>query len=162
MRESSKPAFPFVLPTEFGYGTVKSLNEGMDMRAYFAAHCPINLREAWETWTKTKNFNDLRSAAERKGFMEWFAILRFEYADAMLMEAEGIVSPKPSYTAADLRNLFGALNFIERSELETAAGTPLSNDAWEDFPASLPGMFKKLNDDRQEAVAALISRKIGA
>jgi hypothetical protein len=77
------------------------------------------------------------------------------------ISTEDVVSAKPLYTAAALRNLFGALNFIERSELETAAGTPLSNDAWEDFPASLPGMFKKLNDDRQEAVAALISSKIG-
>ena len=49
---------------------------GMTLRQYYAAHCPIS-------WEESQNYN-----SSRRGETEFFAAIRFEYADAMIA-AEG-------------------------------------------------------------------------
>jgi hypothetical protein len=78
------PAFP--VPAQ-----VKS--EGMRMREYYAAHCPMTMSDAYEIWAGQRHERragdsvmslQLRRADERGGFMRWWAQMRFEYADAMI------------------------------------------------------------------------------
>lgn len=65
---------------------------GIKMREYYAAHCPITMRDAFVVWSSEKALasgvmaQDLRDAKERAAFFQWWAQMRFEYADAMAEE----------------------------------------------------------------------------
>lgn len=81
------PAFPSVL-----YSHERAENwstDGMSLRDWFATQCPLTMPEAWQVWTNRSDFpfhRTISSAEERQPFFEYFALLRFEYADAMLAE----------------------------------------------------------------------------
>ena len=78
------PAFPQSLAAGGPFG-------GLTARDYFAAHCPLTVAEAWAMWTN-KPLDQARVGTERAAFWQWFAMMRGEYADAMLAErakAEG-------------------------------------------------------------------------
>lgn len=80
------PAFPF--PSDDGPGQFQP-SRGMTLRDWFASQCPLTVQEAWGIWTSRESLPFLRtvaSANERAPFFEYFAMLRFEYADAMLAE----------------------------------------------------------------------------
>jgi hypothetical protein len=108
MSDTSKSAYPFSFHPGHGFGAAQSVAEGMSLREYLAAHCPITTREAFDLWTSTNRFSDLREAKERQGFLEWFAILRFEYADAILAAA-GAGNEDASALAERVRELEEAL-----------------------------------------------------
>lgn len=59
---------------QFLYG-----NNGMSLREYFAAHCPITLSEFLMGWKLAKE-------APTEVALARFAAFRFDYADAMLYE----------------------------------------------------------------------------
>lgn len=81
------PAFPEL--GNVGHNSDWQSENGMTLREYFAAHCPITMREAYETWRHSGNvLYGLSYSTERRGFMEWWAIIRFEYADAMIAARE--------------------------------------------------------------------------
>lgn len=70
-------AFPHVVPDDW-----RSVTEGMTLRDYFAAHCPIG----FETYLK-----GLSPAMIEKGItaaLESYVTARFQYADAMLKARE--------------------------------------------------------------------------
>ena len=64
---------------------VKVIEKGITLRDYFATHCPIGMLEAWAVWTK-RSYKELAKESEREGFFAFWAMLRNEYADAMLKE----------------------------------------------------------------------------
>lgn len=80
------------------YNSDWQFENGMSLRDYHAAHCPISMSEAYGIWSGQRPSNDpgnigyrdslmsmgLRSGSERAGFFEWWALMRFEYADAMI------------------------------------------------------------------------------
>jgi hypothetical protein len=76
-------AFPFPGPTEGEY--TRDRNEGMTLRDYFAASCPMTLAE----YTKAYGIDTL-TAMMREPEEQWktmlilFAQYRYDYADAML------------------------------------------------------------------------------
>lgn len=62
---------------------------GMTKREYYAAHCPLDMKDAWEAWQLVPwhiNFN--YKATDRPAFFKWLAQARFEYADAMIAAGE--------------------------------------------------------------------------
>lgn len=63
--------------------------EGMTLRDYFAAHAPVSFEMACQCWGDHSPQTDDRA---RASFAAVWALLRYEYADAMLAErnrAEG-------------------------------------------------------------------------
>lgn len=71
-RETGGPAFPTDTEQQIGSGTWHF--EGMTLREYFAAHCPI-------TWTEAQEYN-----CSNTDEMIFFTSIRYEYADAMISE----------------------------------------------------------------------------
>lgn len=64
---------------------------GIKMREYYAAHCPMTMTEAYTIWAgeptrQGEMSEDLRSGEDRVAFFQWWAQMRFEYADAMAEE----------------------------------------------------------------------------
>lgn len=99
-QEANKPAGRYP-PLPIGYVPRPrvDLASEMTMRQYYAASCPMTLEEAhkiWagETWDEGGNLrrrdslysSALKDGAERIAFFEWWAQMRFEYADAMIKE----------------------------------------------------------------------------
>lgn len=65
------------------------VNSGLTRRDWFATHAPISMKEAWSIWTNAKKrpmSQTFGAASEREPFLQWFASLCYEYADAMLKE----------------------------------------------------------------------------
>ena len=80
MSEYENPlAFPQPMAQDGPFG-------GMTLRDYFASQCPLTVEEAWKVFT-ARHFEELFALAdERAHFWHWFAMMRGEYADAMLAE----------------------------------------------------------------------------
>ena len=71
--------------------TGESNIRGIKMREYYAAHCPMTMSEAYSIWAgepgrRNELAEELRSATDRAAFFQWWAQMRFEYADAMAEE----------------------------------------------------------------------------
>lgn len=85
------PAFPGRFEENYMING-KIVNNGLSRRDWFATHAPLSMKEAWAIWTdhKKRPMREMLGAgSERSPFLEWFAAMRFEYADAMLKEAAG-------------------------------------------------------------------------
>ena len=85
------PAFPMAKVTVLAEdGTPNEAcsltHDGMTLRDYFAAHCPITIEQA----VVIANDLDLPTDVVRSfdGLMRWYAELRVRYADAMLAARE--------------------------------------------------------------------------
>lgn len=77
-------------------------DSGMTLREFYAAHCPMTMDQAYDIWCNdrrspmpgTEGYRDsrmyegLREGKERVAFFEWWALMRFEYADAMIKEGK--------------------------------------------------------------------------
>lgn len=100
------PAFPILSPVDETGRTAAGYpfpEEGMSLRQYYATHCPISMSEAYEIWSGNRESSDsnnpkfrdsmmsigLRRGTERLGFFEWWALMRYEYADAMVAAGNG-------------------------------------------------------------------------
>lgn len=85
------PAFPPLTSRKYdNFGD--KVAPGISRREWFATHAPISMKEAWSIWTDHKKrtmADTLGAASEREPFLQWFASLRYEYADAMLRETAG-------------------------------------------------------------------------
>lgn len=69
--------------------TSSNKQDGMRMREYYAAHCPMTITEAWSLFSRTHTGGDRHVAEAMENwpaFMEFYAQRRFEYADAMIKE----------------------------------------------------------------------------
>jgi hypothetical protein len=64
------------------------------------------------------------------------------------------------FTPADIKNLFGVLNFIERAELHEALGHSISELDWDRFPRNFYALFRQTGDAGREGLAALINSKL--
>jgi hypothetical protein len=62
---------------------ISSAQEGMSLRAYFAAHAPITLKDARTVWDSVCPDNP--TGPQLQGLL---AKLRWQHADAMLAESE--------------------------------------------------------------------------
>lgn len=72
------PAFPVQDRTnEFGF----AMQPGMSLRDYFAAHAPVTFDQVVQTYC---NYPNMAHPDERKTIRFIEALLRYEYADAML------------------------------------------------------------------------------
>lgn len=72
---------PFAFPFKMGDGEDATVFFGMPLRDYFASHAPINFNDVVQSFGV---YPDMTKADERVAFMEKWARLRYEYADAML------------------------------------------------------------------------------
>lgn len=63
----------------------------------------------------------------------------------------------PEIDARLIRNVLGALNCIDYGDVDKAT---LSYADWCHFTAAPARVFPKLKDDQQDAIAALISRRL--
>jgi hypothetical protein len=75
MAGQGAPAFPT---------TDRVAHLGMSLRQYYAAHAPVSYEMACAAWGDQRPF--INDDATRAGFMAVWAMLRFEYAEAMLHE----------------------------------------------------------------------------
>ncbi len=66
---------PFIYPAS------EDQNPGMTLRDYFAAHAPISVTEALKAYGGASMPT---TDAGRLAFMDTWAFLRYEYADAMI------------------------------------------------------------------------------
>lgn len=94
------PAFPEL--GNVAYHSDWQFENGMSLRDYHAAHRPMTMTEAYEIWSGQRTAHHpgdpgyresligmgLRAGADRAGFFSWWAIMRFEYADAMIAARE--------------------------------------------------------------------------
>lgn len=77
-------AFPISRESE------ERFNGGMSLRDYFAAHAPVDAKMALAVWGKDANLaGPPADDAARAAFMAVWALLRYEYADAMVAEFGG-------------------------------------------------------------------------
>lgn len=83
------PAFPGRFEESYMING-RIVNNGISRREWFAAQAPITMKQAWSLWADGSRLPFGKTVAgetERRPFMQFFAELRFEYADAMLKEA---------------------------------------------------------------------------
>ena len=64
------------------------------------------------------------------------------------------------FTPTAIKNLFAALIFIERPELELALNRAVKDVDWFSFPASFREIFVKASDSQREALTKLINSKL--
>lgn len=72
------PAFPLPEGSETSAGS-----EGMTLRDYFAAHCPITVEEAADIASGIGMFSDEEERTLDR-LIDFYASVRVKYADAML------------------------------------------------------------------------------
>lgn len=63
----------------------------------------------------------------------------------------------PDITAALIRNILGSLNCIDFGDVDQGV---MSFPQWSRFSAAPARIFPELSDDQQDAIAALINRKL--
>ncbi|AUX76373.1 hypothetical protein [Sinorhizobium fredii] len=61
-------------------------------------------------------------------------------------------------TSSNMRTIIAELCCIDRHEIEVAG--PLSEKRWRDFQQDPHGTFMKLNDEQQDAVTAIVNRRL--
>jgi hypothetical protein len=95
------PAFPEV--GNVAYNSDWQSENGMTLRQYYAAHCPMTMPEAHQIWASARTTDQpdqpgyrdsymsyaLRDGRERLAFFDWWSQMRFEYADAMIAASKG-------------------------------------------------------------------------
>lgn len=69
-----------------GPATGPDLASKMTRRAYYAAHAPITLETVCLAFGSDPKLTELGRDATRASFMAVWALMRFEYADAMLRQ----------------------------------------------------------------------------
>lgn len=85
-RDNGGPAFPEL--GNVGHNSDWQSESGMSLRDWFASHCPLTFSEAWSIWTNVERVpfdKTMQDGGEREDFLSFYAQLRFEYADAMIV-----------------------------------------------------------------------------
>lgn len=62
----------------------------------------------------------------------------------------------PDITARDIRNILGAMNFIDFGDVDKAI---LPYPDWHHFSTAPARVFPKLNDAQQDAIASFLATK---
>lgn len=65
--------------------TQAASDDDAPMRDMLAIECKLTVSEAWAIWTG-RPIENMGVRSEREGFWDFYAILRYEYADAMLKQ----------------------------------------------------------------------------
>ncbi|RVH56266.1 hypothetical protein CN213_16090 [Sinorhizobium meliloti] len=76
------PAFPLARTSQYD-------QDGMSLRAYLAAHAPVTFEMACRVFGDKPESINLHDDTTRGAFLAVWALLRREYADAVLAELEG-------------------------------------------------------------------------
>lgn len=78
------PAFPQTDLSAYGMGPNEDGNSGMSLRDWFAGQAPVTMGDAARVCGWPPEFN-LTQDSDRAAFWAVMAMLRFEYADAMIV-----------------------------------------------------------------------------